>query len=88
MFQQSEWSQEQLSILDENLSYYTTCADIVKSMKTGGPAESEKLPTFPSLSKRKLLSLYGKQAKKQKMMTSEELHQYLKSKQNSKKRRL
>ena len=63
---QSEWSQEQLSILDENLSYYTTCADIVKRIKTRGPAESEKLPTFPSLPKRKLLSLYGKQAKKNK----------------------
>ncbi|MEW8548707.1 MAG: hypothetical protein AB2693_34835 [Candidatus Thiodiazotropha sp.] len=77
MSQRSEWSQEQLSILDANLSYYTTCADIVQRIKTGGPAESKKLPTFPSLPKRKLLSLYGKQAKKQKMMTSEELHQYL-----------
>ena len=63
------------------MSYYATCADIVKRIKTGGPAESEKLPTFPSLPKRKLLSLYGKQAKKQKMMTSEELHQYLKIKE-------
>ena len=77
MSQQSEWTSEQLSILDENVSYYTTCANIVKNIKTVGPSESEKLPTFPSRPKRKLSSLYGKQAKKQKLMTSEELHQYL-----------
>ena len=81
MSQQSEWTSEQLSILDENLSYYTTCSDIVKRIKTGIPSESEKLPTFPSRPKRKLSSLYGKQAKKQKLMTSEELHQYLKTKE-------
>ncbi|CAC5362454.1 unnamed protein product [Mytilus coruscus] len=74
MDRQSEWSRDQLSILDENLSYYTTCADIVKRIHTGGPAESKKLPKFPPLPKRKLLSLYGEQAKKRKMMTPEELH--------------
>ncbi|CAC5386245.1 unnamed protein product [Mytilus coruscus] len=66
MDRQSEWSRDQLSILDENLSYYTTCADIVKRIHTGGPAESKKLPKFPPLPKRKLLSLYGEQAKKTK----------------------
>ncbi|VDH94130.1 Hypothetical predicted protein [Mytilus galloprovincialis] len=77
MDQQSEWSADQLSILSENLSYYTTCVNIVKRIHTEGPAESKKLPKFPSLPKRKLLSLYGEQAKKRKMMTPEELHQYL-----------
>jgi len=78
---QSEWSQEQLSILDENFSYYTTCVDIVNRIKSGGPTESKNLPAFPSLPKRKLSSLYGNKQKKQKMMTSEELHQYLKTKE-------
>ncbi|XP_063428647.1 uncharacterized protein LOC134711741 [Mytilus trossulus] len=81
MDRQSEWSRDQLSILDENLSYYTTCADIVNRIHTGGPAESKKLPKFPPLPKRKLLSLYGEQAKKRKMMTPEDLHQYLKTKE-------
>lgn len=81
MDQQSEWSRDQLSILDENLSYYTTCADIIKRIRAGGPAESEKLPKFPPLPKRKLSSLYGDQAKKRKMMTPVELHQYLMTKE-------
>ena len=82
MAQQSVWNQEQLSILDENLSYYTTCAHIVNRMKTEGPTESKKLPAFPAPPKRKLSSLYGEQSKKQKkIMSSEELHLYLISKQ-------
>lgn len=81
MEQQSKWSHEQLSILDNHISHYLTCADIVERIKKGGPAESKKLPAFPSLPKRKLSSLYGEPAKKQKMMAPEEFHQYLQTKE-------
>ncbi|CAC5384334.1 unnamed protein product [Mytilus coruscus] len=77
MDRQSEWSRDQLSILDENLSYYTTCADIVKRIHTGGPAESKKLPKFPPLPKKKAVIFVWRASKKRKMMTPEELHQYL-----------
>ena len=81
MDQQSEWSADQQSILSENLYYYSTCVEIVKRMCAEGPTESKNIPKFPSHPKRKLLSLYGEQAKKRKMMTPEELHRYLMTKQ-------
>ncbi|CAC5387930.1 unnamed protein product [Mytilus coruscus] len=66
MDRQSEWSRDQLSILDENLSYYTTCADIVKRIHTGGPAESKKLPKFPPLPKKKAVIFVWRAKKKTK----------------------
>lgn len=81
MDQQSGWSNDQISILEEHFSYYTTCADIVKRISERGPAESKQLPKFPPLPKRKLISLYGEQAKRRKMrMTPNELHRYLTTK--------
>ena len=82
MDQQPVWSMDQQSILDEHISYHNNCAEIFKKIRTGGPTESKTLPKLPPLPKRKLASLYGEPpAKKRKMMTPEELHQHLQTKE-------
>lgn len=81
MEEQREWSIPQLEILQEHLEYHAQVLDVLENMRTTGPSASKKLPVFTRPPKRKLSTLYGEQAKKQKKMTPEELHQYLKTKE-------
>ena len=53
MDQQSKWSDDQLSILSENLSYYTTCVDFVNRLHAEGPVESKKTSKVSFSSKKK-----------------------------------
>ena len=75
------WTREQLSLLQEHIFYHNNFADVLKRMSGEEPSASNKLPAFPSTPKRKLTTLYGEQVKKRKSMTSEELHNYVKTKQ-------